>query len=129
MVPRINHLSVFSEGELARGLAILGTPETAATVASQVYAIPAAEQVHYEWIDTALLMTSCVSDELATRILNRFGRTAEERATLEAQMREFQEWVKGRGGKPGRTPLTMEDVIFDTRSEQVYEGPPRNDIG
>ncbi|SOD01832.1 hypothetical protein SAMN05216486_10183 [bacterium JGI 053] len=129
MESRINHLSVFSEEELALGLAILGTPETAPVVAAQVYAIPAAEQVHYEWIDTALMMTSCVSDELATRILDRFGRTAEERAALEAQMRAFQEWVKGRGGKPGRTPLTMEDVIFDTRIEQVYEGPPVNHVG
>jgi len=126
MEPRINHLSVFSEEELALGLAILGTPETATAVAAQVYAIPAAEQVHYEWIDTALMMTSCVSDELATRILDRFGRTAEERASLEAQMREFQEWVKGRAGKPGRTPLEIGDVVFDTRTEQVYEPLPTN---
>ena len=112
---------MFSQEELAAGLAILGTPETAAAVAAQVYAIPVAEQVHYEWIDTALMMTSCVSDELATRILDRFGRTPEERATLESQMREFQEWMKGRGNKPGRTLLSLEDVIFDTRTEQADE--------
>ena len=129
MEPRINHLSVFSQDELAAGLAIIGTAETASAVAAQVYAIPLEEQIFFEWIDTTLMLTSCLSDDLATRILDWFGRTPDERVSLEAQMREFQEWMKGRGSKPGRTLLSLEDLIFDTRTEQVYEQPPTNSVG
>jgi len=120
-------LSLFSQEELAAGLAIGGTPETASAVAAQVHAIPAAEQVYYEWIDTTLMFTSCVSDELATRILDYYGRTPDARVALEAQMREFREWVNTpRFQRGGRTPLGIDDVVFDTRTEQVYEGPPTN---
>lgn len=129
MESRRNHLPLFSQEELTAGLSIFGTPETAADVAAQVYAIPAAEQAYYEWIDSTLMLTSCVSDELTNRILDWFCRTADERAGFEAQMREFQEWVKSQRSKPRGTLLTMEDVIFDVRTEQVYEGPPTNHIG
>lgn len=126
---RINHLPLFSQKELAAGLRIFGTRETAAAVAAQVYAIPAAEQPYYEWIDSTLMLTSCVSDELMNRILDWFCRTPEERAGLEAQMREFQDWVKSQRGKPRGTHLTMEDVIFDTRTVQAYDGIPIEHIG
>lgn len=125
MESRINHLSLFNREELAAGLAIGGTPETASAVAAQVYAIPAGEQVYYEWIDTTLMFMSCVSDELAVRILDWFCKTPDLRASLEAQMREFQEWVNSpRFNFGGRTPLEIGDVVFDTRIEQVYEPLP-----
>ncbi|HKP77167.1 MAG TPA: hypothetical protein VJT67_16665 [Longimicrobiaceae bacterium] len=121
---RRNQLSLFSQGELTAGLAMLGTPETAAAVAAQVCSIPAGEQQHYEWIDTTLMFASCVSDELATRILDWFGRTPGQRAALEAQMRDFHEWFKKRRCEPARTPLALEDVVFDTRTERVNKRHP-----
>jgi hypothetical protein len=129
MEMRRNHLDLLSREELAAGLALCGTPETAPIVAAQVYAIPPEEQVHFEWIDTTLMFTSCVSPELAQRIAAFYGRTPEMRAELERQQREFQEWVNGPGFKPGRTPLTIEDVVFDTRTQQVYEQLPTNGVG
>jgi hypothetical protein len=126
MEMRRNHLALLSREELAAGLALWGTPDTAPIIAAQVYAIPPEEQIHFEWIDSTLMFTSCVSPALAERIAAFFGRTPEMRAELERQQREFQEWVNGPHFKPGRTPLTMEDVIFDTRTEQVYEQLPTN---
>ena len=128
MEMRRNHLTLLSREELEAGLALWGTPETAPIIAAEVYAIPLEEQIHYEWIDTTLMFTSCVSPELAQRIAAFYGRTPEMRTELERQQREFQEWVNGPNFKPGRTPLTIEDVVFDTRTEQVCEQLPTSGV-
>ncbi len=116
MESRRNHLALLTRDELAAGLALSGTPETASAVADQVYAIPPEERIYYEWIDTTLMFTSCVSDELAARIAGFYGRTPEARTEVERQQREFAKWVRGPDFKPGITPLTLEDVVFDTRT-------------
>ena len=44
---RRNHLPLLSREELAVGLALCGTPETAPVVAAQVYAILPEEQIPF----------------------------------------------------------------------------------
>lgn len=116
MESRRNHLALFTEQELAAGLALMASEPNAREVAAEVYAIPAGEQACFEWIDTALMLVSSISDELAERVRAHFGATPEERAEIERQQSEFRVWLRS-SVRERRTLLTIEDVVFDTRTE------------
>ena len=114
-MPRVS-LSLLSQAELTAALGLIATERNAAEVAAAVHAIPPAELAHYEWIDTTLLLAACTSDAIAERIRASLGATPEARAGLAHQQAEFCEWYRSRPEQPP-TPLTIEDVIFDTRNE------------
>jgi len=114
---RRNQLAILTEAELRAALEMGGTPESARVVAAQVAAIPADEQHFYEWIDTTLMFASCVSRELSERIAAFFGSTPELREQLEEQQRAFRQWVAGPEFRGAVTPLSIDDAVFDVRTD------------
>ncbi|HSU15909.1 hypothetical protein [Longimicrobium sp.] len=124
MAERRNQLALLTEAELRAALEIGGTPETARAVAAQVYAVPAEEQHFFEWIDTTLMFASCVSGELSERIAAFFGSTPELRAQLEEQQHAFRQWVAGPKFQGPVTPLGLDDVVFDVRTEASARAEP-----
>ena len=116
-------LALLSQAELTAALALIATERNAAEVAAAVHAIPPAELAHYEWIDTTLLLAACTSDAIAERIRACLGATPEATAALAQQQAEFCTWYRSRSEQPP-TPLTIEDVIFDTRAEEGGQSEP-----
>lgn len=115
---RRNSVVLFTEEELRAALMLTGTPDSARAVAAELYALPEDEQVHYHWIDTTLMLLSCVSDDLARRVLENFGDTPESRARHEAGRERGRHWIIERGSKPGMV-FELADVVHDTREDSA----------
>lgn len=116
-MPERNVVTLFSEAELKAALSLTGTPESAAAVAAELYAVPNEEQIYLDWIDTTLLLLSCISDDLARRVLENFGNSPASRARLEADQRKYREWISSRGDRPRETIYELEDVVRDSRQD------------
>jgi hypothetical protein len=108
---------VASEEELSAALSLLTTEDGARKTAAEVYAIPVAEQVHYDWINHTLMLLSCVSDELAERVLACFAATPEQREELARQQRSFAAFLRTRGASRLEGGYAVDDVVYDVRTE------------
>lgn len=112
---RRNWIAQFTEPELRAALSLLGTPESASAVAAELYALPEAEQAHLEWIYQVLLLLSCVSDDLAQRVIETFAPSEDARAQMKAEQVQFR---AGLANMPsGRTVWEMWDVVSDRRQD------------
>jgi hypothetical protein len=112
---RQNWISVFTEAELRTALALIATPESAAAVAAELYALPPDELIYFNWIEDTILELSCVSNDLAQRVLDRFVSTPEERARLREKQAGFCEWLRSLDSPTGTVEL--EDVVYDSRRD------------
>jgi hypothetical protein len=115
---RENGIVRFSEAELRAALMLTGTADSASAVAAELYGLPEWEQIHYNWIDTTLMLLSCVSDDLARRVLEHFGSTPASRARHEADRQRGREWLAERVGKPEMV-WELEDVVHDQRQDNA----------
>jgi hypothetical protein len=113
---RQDRISVFTEAELRTALALTSTPDSAAAVAAQLYALPPEELIHFQWIEDTLLQLSCVSDDLAQRVVDNFASSPEERARLREKRTGFCEWVRSLES-PAATVVELEDVVYDSRRD------------
>jgi hypothetical protein len=110
----VDALALLSEAELAAGLGLVGSEENAREVAAAVYGIPAAEQVHFEWIDEVLMLVSCVSDELAARVRSGLASTAREAEEIARLQRAWRAHAASTPAK-GRAFFDVESVVHDRR--------------
>jgi hypothetical protein len=113
---RRNRIGLFSEDELRAALSLMGTPESAATVARELYSLPESEQAHYNWIDTTLVLLACLSDQLRARVTEHFAKSPEARARLDAARAERQR-SSGEARGDGRVVWDLSDVVHDTRQD------------
>jgi hypothetical protein len=113
---RQDRISVFTEAELRTALALTSTPESAAAVAAELYALPPDELIYFNWIEDTILQLSCVSEDLAQRVVDKFASTPEERARLRDKQAGFCEWMRSRDS-PAVTVIELEDVVYDSRRD------------
>jgi hypothetical protein len=111
---RRNWIAVFTEPELRAALALLGTPDSASAVAAELYALPEAEQAHLEWVYHVLLL-SCVSDDLARRVVESFAASDDARARMRAEQGRFRAALASMPS--GRTVWEIGDVVRDRRQD------------
>lgn len=116
MTQRQNYISLFTQPELEAGLALLYGPEAAHRVAAEVYSIPVQDQIYYDWIEPALYLMACVSDDLDRRV-REMGGDGDAGAAFHARIDEFQAWLPtiSDGLTPG---LNIRDVISDSRLDE-----------
>jgi hypothetical protein len=114
---RRNWITVFTEEELRAALGLIGTRESAASVAAQLYAMPPEEQIHFDWLEGTLWMLSCVSDEVARRVLDHFASSPKERARMEAEQKRYCASLGTGEGVFQQTVHSLEDVVFDSRQD------------
>jgi hypothetical protein len=112
---RQNQISVFTEAELRTALALTSTPESAAAVAAELYALPSEELIHFNWIEDTILQLSCVSEDLAQRVVDNFASTPEERERLRDKQAGFCEWIRSLHSPV--TVVELEDVVYDSRRD------------
>jgi hypothetical protein len=113
MSGRRNYLSLFSEEELKSALGLAASPACAGDLAAAVYAIPEADQVHFDWIDTTLMLLALVSDDCRRRVMENFGRADEEAfaeriADMERHLRVYSPAYVG-------DDWEIADVVYDVR--------------
>jgi|GEM_PF-3254482 len=113
-------VALFTEEEVRAALLLLGTADSASAVAAELYSLPQEEQANLNWIDTTLLLLSCVSEDLARRVLEHFGTTPTSRARLEADQRKFREWISGLDRRAERSALHLADVVHDARQHTAF---------
>jgi hypothetical protein len=116
MLHRRNAIDLFTRAELEAGLSLLYGPEAGARVAAEVYAIPAEEAIHYDWIEPALWLMACVSDELDARV-RAIGGDGDGASAFQERIAEFKAWLPTvpRDVTPG---LSIRDVIHDSRLDE-----------
>lgn len=113
---RRNWIAEFTEEEVVSALRLVGTPESAAAVAAELYTSPPDDQAYFEWTYDALRLLSCVSDELAQRVLDVFAVSPESGGIMKVEQAEFCKMVSD--GFPN-APITFQlcDVVYDTRDD------------
>lgn len=119
MNPR-NWISVFTEEELRAALNLVGTAESAAAVAAELYALPPEEQAHFDWIDGTLLMLSCVSDDVARRVFEHFASSPEERARMEIDRQRYCQAVQAANRHGREAVLSLDDIVCDSRKDVTW---------
>jgi hypothetical protein len=117
-MPR-NAIALFTEDELRAALMLTGTEESASAVAAELYALPDEEQARYNWIDTTLMLLSCVSDDLAERVMVNFGDSPQSRTRHASDQQRGRELIQARAGHPPTT-FELADVVYDTRQDSAF---------
>jgi hypothetical protein len=121
-----NYLGLFTEEELSAALALIGSRENARAVAAEVYSIPEAEQIHYDWIDTPVYLLACVSEALEERVTRDFfdPGDADHRDSFRDGLNHMRRLVRHHASDPSSpVPFAVEGVIYDTRQP---EGRPED---
>jgi hypothetical protein len=114
---RRNWIAEFTEAEVRAALALIGTPESASTVAAHLYALPESEQAHLDWVYDVLLLLSCLSEDLARRVVAAFTPPGNEdaRSRIEADQVRFRAALAELPA--GRTVWDLGDVVRDRRQD------------
>lgn len=127
---RRNWIAEFTEAELRAALALVGTLDSATAVAAQLYALPETEQAHLDWVYNVLLLLSCVSDDLARRVLATLTASGEERAVrsrIEADQARFCATLAEIPA--GRAIWEIGDVVRDRREDCAIVAAQRAESG
>ncbi|HSU14623.1 hypothetical protein [Longimicrobium sp.] len=125
---RRNWIAEFTERDVRAALALVGTPDSASAVAAELYALPETEQVHLEWVYDALLLVSCVSDDLARRVIDLFAPADEDgRSRMRVDQAQFGAAL--RGERPGWTVWEIGDVVRDRRQDCAVTAAFRAETG
>jgi hypothetical protein len=114
---RQDRIRLFTEDELRTALSLTSTPDSAAAVAAALYALPPEESVHFNWLEDALLELSCVSEDVAQRVLDNFATTPDERTRLREKQVQFCEWVRSLDAGSRESVVELEDVVLDARTD------------
>lgn len=112
-----NVISVFTEDEVHRALSLVAAPDAASAVAAELYALPPEEQVHLDWIQSTLLLLSCVSEELARRVVDNFAPEPEAQVRMREEQARFGEWVRSPDSPARESGIELEDVVHDSRRD------------
>lgn len=85
-------------------------------MAGQIAALPPDEAGYYDFLEPTLYLLSLVSPECEQKVLEMFTAPGEDRKEFLERRTAFAEWIRNRSGKAWG--WTVEDVLFDRRSEQ-----------
>ena len=131
MITPRDELALFSEQELATGLARLSTRENGEEVARLVYAIPQSQRPYYRWSHEAVLLASSVAPGIAERVRHHYGRDDESRRLIAAQQEGFERFLARLGDEPSDLRYRVQDVVIDVRPDapanlsSIYLAPTR----
>jgi hypothetical protein len=110
-----NVIQLFSEDEVRRALALATEPESAAAVAAQLYSLRDEEQALLEWMYDTLLLLSCLSDEVAERVVARFATSTADAERIRGDQARYRAWLAS--GSTVRGEIGLWDVVHDTRDD------------
>ncbi len=85
-------------------------------MASRIASLPPDGLAHSDIMEPALFLLSLVSPDCERKVLELFTTPGEDREGFVRRQAEFAQWIRQKPEKAWG--WTMEDVLFDGRSEQ-----------
>jgi hypothetical protein len=112
----MDRLASFSEAEFAQALSLALAESEARVLASRIASLPPDELANFDIMEPTLFLLSLVSPDCERKVLELFTTPGEDREGFVGRQAEFAEWIRQKPEKAWG--WTMEDVLFDRRSEQ-----------
>lgn len=112
----MGQLLAFSEAEFAKAFSFALAEPEARALARKIATLSRDEAAHYDFMEPTLYLLSLVSEECERKVLETFTAPGEDRDGFVERRTAFAEWIRNRSEKAWG--WTVEDVLFDQRSEQ-----------